>query len=156
MDVEHLDLLPVRHRLRIADDDVVGAEVDAHARADVLASRLAAVGLRLLEDHAPAELGREVDVRAADELEVDPERGERRLLEVFPEVADQEVPVEVGRRRAERIVLEPVGIERLHERAGNRLLVLARAQVPADRPDAEAGEDQAPEAIRQAVLPHAD
>jgi len=110
----------------------------------------------LLEDRAASELGREVHIRAAEQLEVDAPRREGRLLEVVPEITDQEVPVEVRRRGAERIVLEPIGIECLHESTRDRLLVLARPQVAADRPDAEARQDQAPEAVRQAVLPDAD
>ena len=154
VDVEHLDLLPVRHGLGTADH-LVGAQVQAEAVPHVLPARLATVRLRLGDDRLPAELHLGVDVRTLGQLDVDVRR-ERRAPEVGREVRQDVVAGPVGGRGAERVVLQPVGVERRDDGTRDRGLVVARRDPAADRPDAEERQDVAPEPVRDRVLPDRD
>ena len=154
VDVEHLDLLPVREGVGAADH-LVRAQVQAEAVPDVLPAGLATVGLRLGDDRLPAELHLGVDVRALGQLDVE-ERRERRAPEVGRQVRQDVVAGPVGGRGAERVVLQPVGVERRDDGAGIGCLVVARRDPAADGPDAEEREDVAPEPVRDRVLPGRD
>src|SRR4051794_28318637 len=94
MDVEDLDLLPVRHGLGVAVD-YIGAQFDTEAVADVLAALPAPVGLVLGEDWLPAEFGGEVDVGTLGEFDVE-QWGEGCPTEVGRRVGNEEVSRAVG------------------------------------------------------------
>src|SRR5207248_3266621 len=110
---------------------------------------------RLVQHRDPAVLALEVDVRAARPLNVD-ERREGRLLERRARVVDAKTARAVGDRRTERVVLEPIDVERADRRPGDRDVRVAGLDAAADHPDAEAGVDHAPEAVGKAVRPVGD
>ena len=152
LDVEAVgDLLPVGQLLGRRVRNLVRAQLDAEARVRVVAPRLAPLGLPLSQYRRAVELDDEVNVGAAEQLDVD-ER-EDRLLEGVARVVDTEATVGVRGASAERVVLQPVGIEGFNVRPGDgHARLLARRQPAADDPEAAAREHGAPLAHGHAVV----
>ena len=101
------------------------------------------------QDVAGGGLDPEIDVRAAEQLDVD----ECAAAEIRARIVDAEMSGAIGEAEAERIVLKPVAIEGEDLDAFHRILAVADGDAAADHPGVEQGADEAPEAGRQAVVP---
>src|SRR4051794_31703415 len=110
---------------------LLDAEIDTIAWADVLAAGGAAGAGRFVQQHvARRALDAEIDVRTADQFDVD----EGATAEIRARVVDAEMAGGISEAEAERVVGEPVAVDGEDLDACRRLLGVADGDVAADHP----------------------
>ena len=153
--VEGADVAEVRDglgpRRRLRD-----AQIDAEARADVLAAGGAPGAGRLVEQEYPAgAFDPEVEVGPGHEFDVDHWR-ERRPGELGRGVPDLELAAGAGDRGAERVVLQPVPVEREDRDPVDHFLGLADGHLAADDPQAQPAEQRTGQPRQHRVVERRD